>query len=1322
MRGGTHVSRSCIWRRASLIGILVVILATFTASAKPNIPISFAISEDPFPVIPVSRGRADIEWADGEILVKLKGHKYVSEADVHAKAVGDAFHTLNTRLGVEVIESIAVSDVSEIHRIKLPETMSVEEAVLIYESSPFVEYAEPNYLWYPDVMPNDRFFLLGYMYNMHNIGLKAATERWFHVPLADADIDAPEAWDIRTDTEDVIVCVIDQGIQYYHPDLAPNMWINEAELYGEPGVDDDGNGFIDDIYGWDFFYDDNTIYHEDGEEDYHGTHCAGIIGARGNDAVEGGFHGGVAGVTWNVQIMSCKFLGPGGGYTSDAIKALDYAKMMGATLTSNSWGGGSYSKALEEAIANSGMLFIAAAGNEGTDNDIIPHYPSSYDLPNVIAVAATEWNDKPANFSNYGPNSVDIGAPGHMILSCYPDGSESLWAWMGGTSMATPHVAGAAALLIAEFPDFPHYPEGPGWTPGLETIKDILLKSGDPLPDLVGRTTSGRRLNIYNALSKKYPPGIKYAQADVTFGAPPLTVNLQAAIEDPSGVSNYWWQLGEDKVYGLSANLTLVEENSIVAWFYAEGIDGSISKLPVQVTTAEPGTIIYVDDTGGFDVGIPLNLLFFWAAEDAGIPYVRVNTRYPLGLSETAIENENPIFWDTGFTRYEVVSPFDQELLANFMDDGGRVFIAAPDYLGDMGLDWFGADYLHILGAYGLNVEIDIYKGVEGDPITDGISLEWQVMTKRDDLIAPDLVSRPIMTGAWDLTEDDDEDPVIVDLPGALGLRHANDTYRLVYLSAPWSSLMYAWDGYDPEDPDINTTPYLLTKIYEYLIGDINIPPAIDKTEASLYFAKPGQEIEFACQAHDPDTIENGEISYIWDFDDGTLAETAIARHAYTEPGEYRPTVWVEDAEGEFVGAELYVAVLNREDIVFVNDRHPNESNTSGFWVDLFDKLDKEYVEVRSADVVADSGAKAGLDQFRVIWTCAQYGGLDYAEQAAIADFLDKGGRLFLTGPEVLWELDPDESEFVRNYLHVIGKEDDVGTTFVTGVEGDPITDGLEIVFDDLDLVDGTDSLVLAEGAYPIFLNDTGEPCALRYEGEHRLAFLSFMFEAIPTASSEAARIKSNNDADPSLPPSIAKLLLDTIIDWLGLQPEVTVLAPASGDKWYGKNDVKWEAVHPDDVELTIALEYSFDDGATWTTLATGLVNNGVHKWDVSEIPRSGPCRMKVVASDRFGNSGQAISGEFLLINVVANSFIVGPVPASDVVNFYINAPDGATLYVYNMAGGLVFSHEIPAGQCFYQWPLVTNAGRPLANGLYLCYMETADGIKSDIMRLVISR
>jgi hypothetical protein len=250
---------------------------------------------------------------------------------------------------------------------------------------------------------------------------------------------------------------------------------------------------------------------------------------------------------------------------------------------------------------------------------------------------------------------------------------------------------------------------------------------------------------------------------------------------------------------------------------------------------------------------------------------VTVDTRYPLGLSETAVEN--PIFWDTGFTRFEVVSPFDQEFLASFMDNGGKVFLAAPDYLGDMGLDWFGADYLHMMGAYGVNIPIDIYKGVEGDPITDGIEMEWQVQTGRDDLIAPDLVSSPITdrrVGSYGRRMM--RNRVIMDLPGAVGLRHANETYRLVYLASPWSSLMYAWDGYDPEDPDINTTPYLLTKIYEYLMGDINIPPVIDKAEASLYFARLPAGHCFVGEAHDPDPVQGWRNCYLWDFDDGTMA------------------------------------------------------------------------------------------------------------------------------------------------------------------------------------------------------------------------------------------------------------------------------------------------------------------------------------------------------------------------------------------------------------------------------------------------------------------
>lgn len=1302
-----------------LLGIIAVLLAAFAASAAAELPVKVEIdSADPFKIIPVSRGQKEPTWAEGEILVRLK--TYMSAADADAQAAAEGFRSLNVALGAEVVEAIPVSAVADVYKVKIPATMSVEEAVIRYESSPFVHYAEPNYLWYPDAThPNDLFFVSEWLYNMYNTGNQDATEKWFHAPLAGADIDAPEAWDVRTDASDVIVCVIDQGIQYYHPDLAPNMWVNPGEIPGN-GIDDDGNGFIDDIYGWDFFYDDATIYHEDGDEDYHGTHCAGIIGARGNDAVPGGYHGGAVGVAWNVKIMSCKFLGPGGGHTDNAIKALNYAKVMGATITSNSWGGGGYSKSLEEAIANSGMLFIAAAGNEGVDNDIEPHYPSSYDLPNVIAVAATEWNDKIANFSNWGANSVDIGAPGHMILSCYPDGAKSTWAWMGGTSMATPHVAGAAALLIAEYPDLPQYPGAPGWTPGQETIKDILLKSGDPLPDLMGTTTTGRRLNVANALNRVYPPGIAYAGADATFG-PPRKVNFEARLENPGSVAQCWWEFGDAKVYGLVADYTFEHEGSIVAWFYAQGTDGSTSKVPVQAIAANPGTIVYVDDTGAFSIGLPVSFFWMLPAIGAQLPFVTVNSRYPLGLSATAVEN--PIFWDTGFTRFEVVSPWDQEFLASFMDNGGRVFLAAPDYLGDMGLDWFGTDYLHIDGAYGLNVEIDIYKGVEGDPISSGFESEWQVKTRRDDLIAPDLLSQTILTGAWDSAEPGGE-PDIMDLPGALGLRHANNTYRIVYLSCPWSSLTY---DLDPESP--SGAPYLLRKIYDYLTGDIILPPVIDRAECSLGFAKTGQAITFAGDAHDPNPLVGRLLSYKWDFDDGTTSDKANAMHAYATPGIYWPTLWVTcQNDGQTIGAELQVIVSDAGGIVFVNGCDPREDDTWPYWEGVLEELDKPYVQVGPDDVVGENGAKAGLEQFRVIWTCAMYGGLDEAEQAAVADYLDRGGSLFLTGPEVLWELDPAKSEFVRNYLHVIGKEDDVGANKLWGVPGDPITDGVEITLTSRD--EGADAIVLGPGAQPVFLNDVGKPCALKYEGEHRLMFFAFMFEGIP------ADIPKDKDADSQsglVLRSLAAALLEEVVHWQAAEPaEVVVLAPKFGDEWRGVNQVQWKATSVDDEELVVALECSFDGGGTWFPIQSGLPNGeppegkeytGTYDWDVSRVPKSGLCILKVIASDKkFGASREARSGQFTLINAGANSFIAGPNPASESMNFWINASGKATLYICDIAGRQVFSHEFQDGQGDYVWDLVDKAGKPLANGLYLCYMVTADGVKTDIMRLVISR
>ena len=217
----------------------------------------------------------------------------------------------------------------------------------------------------------------------------------------DADIDAPETWSFQTGAQ-VVIGVIDTGVDRTHPDLAANIWTNPGEIAGN-GLDDDGNGYVDDVHGWDFVNGDNDPMDDHG----HGTHCAGTIAGIGDNGI------GVAGVCWSARIMALKFLDAGGyGTTSDAVLAVEYATANGARLTSNSWGRHGYSAALYDAIAaarDAGALFIAAAGNDGVNNDLSPHYPSSYDLSDIIAVAATDRNDGLANFSCYGAASVDVG-------------------------------------------------------------------------------------------------------------------------------------------------------------------------------------------------------------------------------------------------------------------------------------------------------------------------------------------------------------------------------------------------------------------------------------------------------------------------------------------------------------------------------------------------------------------------------------------------------------------------------------------------------------------------------------------------------------------------------------------------------------------------------------------------------------------------------------------------------------------------------------------------------------------------------------------------
>jgi len=392
--------------------------------------------------------------------------------------------------------------------------VSVETAISWLEDDPRIQYVEPDYIWHADIIPNDPDFDL--LWGMQNTGQTGGRP--------DADIDAVEAWNITTGGT-VIVGVIDTGVDTAHADLRANIWTNPGEI-PQNGMDDDGNGYVDDVHGWDFVNWDNGPVDDHG----HGTHCAGTIAAVGNNSI------GVAGVCWSAQIMPLKFLNQDGhGPTSDAILALEYAAKMGAHLTSNSWTGGGYSQALKDAIDSSGargMLFVAAAGNYRNDNDLLPSYPSGYDLGNIIAVAATDHNDQLADESNWGSNwgliSVDLGAPGVNIYSTLPGNN---YGYMSGTSMATPHVSGAVSLILSEYPALTHL-----------QAKERVMSVADPVPDLAGKCVTGGRLNVFMALAE--PDSI-----------PPSAISDLSVIKtEATRITLSWTATGDDSTVGRASS------------------------------------------------------------------------------------------------------------------------------------------------------------------------------------------------------------------------------------------------------------------------------------------------------------------------------------------------------------------------------------------------------------------------------------------------------------------------------------------------------------------------------------------------------------------------------------------------------------------------------------------------------------------------------------------------------------------------------------------------------------------------------------------------
>ncbi|MFN7729753.1 MAG: S8 family serine peptidase [Bdellovibrio sp.] len=415
---------------------------------------------------------AQPEAVPGEFVVKLRGDVSVQKFSAQS---------LSQKLGALVKSSIPGQNIVVVKR---PVIENSAYSVNTLSLNPLVEIAEPNYIYRINRTPNDP--LLGNLWGLRNVG-QADSEN--HSGLKGLDVDAEKAWDISTGSSSVVIAVIDTGVDYNHPDLKDNVWVNEVELNGLAGVDDDNNGYVDDVHGMNFTEASKPV--ANGLDDHgHGSHCSGVIGARGDDGR------GIVGLNWNVRIMPIKFLGAdGGGSLEGAILAIDYATKMGAKILSNSWGGGGFSQTLKEAIERSnaaGTLFVAAAGNDGSNNDSSPTYPANYEVPNILTVAAIDNRGNLASFSNYGKKTVHVGAPGVNVYSAVVGGGYDSWS---GTSMATPHVSGIAGLLAASEPSLT----------GVE-MKERIMSTARRIPALVGKTKTGGLSSAYNALANVVTP------------------------------------------------------------------------------------------------------------------------------------------------------------------------------------------------------------------------------------------------------------------------------------------------------------------------------------------------------------------------------------------------------------------------------------------------------------------------------------------------------------------------------------------------------------------------------------------------------------------------------------------------------------------------------------------------------------------------------------------------------------------------------------------------------------------------------------------------
>lgn len=586
------------------------------------------------------------EFVPGEALVRFKPNRAFegqtiiavpdNQASSSAKAESAAASEEQIPISVGRFEGSDLVDGLRIARMAPNETLN---AIAALKARDDVIYAEPNYILHAELTPNDPSF--NQLYGLNLIG-------------------APQAWNTTTGSPNIVVAVIDEGIDIAHPDLQANIWTNPS-----PGSI---SGIAGDLHGYDFHDNTGTITPET-----HATHVAGTIGAVGNNGV------GVVGVNWQTNIMSLRFISQAtnSGTEADAIRAYNYVKQMrdlwassghtkGADIraANASYGGGGYSQASADAInamGQSGVLLVAAAGNESTNSDVQHHYPSGYSLPNVISVAATDANDNLAGFSNYGAQTVMLGAPGSAIYSTYPGNS---YQFLSGTSMATPHVTGAAALLCAANSNL-----------NVNQLRALLSFNGDVVPALQGKTLTGRRLNVFKSLQA-------LNEGDTT---PPGTVTgLQITSQSGRSVNLSWIAQGDDGATGQASlyDVSFIDQTTaavVPLTIVAPATSGTTQTVHVNIPYRHVAGTIRVrefDNVG--NEGIPANISVT-VPLDAADPYTTL-LNSPAALSTGG----NPLgltFDDRYFENYNLPFSFPffgQSYSMVTISTNGNLYFSTP--------------------------------------------------------------------------------------------------------------------------------------------------------------------------------------------------------------------------------------------------------------------------------------------------------------------------------------------------------------------------------------------------------------------------------------------------------------------------------------------------------------------------------------------------------------------------------------------------------------------------------------------------------------------